>query len=69
MAQMKEGKKFVEFVIVVALVLTILTTYLAPLIMTASEDANLTGAGAGLLVLIIVLIILGLVYAAYKAFF
>lgn len=66
---MTKGKKVIEFVILIALVLTVLTTYLAPLIITASNDANLSAAGAGLLVLIIVMVILGLVYWAYETFF
>lgn len=66
---MTKGKKVIEFVILIALVLTVLTTYLAPLITTAAADANLSGAGAGLLVLIILMIVLGLVYWAYETFF
>jgi hypothetical protein len=63
------GKKVIEFVILIALVLTVLTQYLAPLIVDAMKDKNLSGAGAALLVLIIVMIILGLVYWAYETFF
>jgi hypothetical protein len=61
------GGKFIEFVIVCAIVLSVLTSYLAGLIKDAMTDPNLS-AYAGILGVVTLLVIIGLIRYAWKTF-
>lgn len=59
--------KFVEGVIGIGIVIYILRYFLAPAVMGAANDTNLSGYAA-LLGLVIIFIILALVYAGWSLF-
>jgi hypothetical protein len=61
------GDKFVDMVLTLAIVLTILTGFLVKLITEAQDDPNLT-AYAGLLGLILVIVIIGTVKYVWDTF-
>jgi hypothetical protein len=64
---MSMGDKFIDMVLTLAIVLTVLTGFLVGLIYRASQDENLT-AYAGLIGLIVVIVIIGCVRYAWKTF-
>jgi hypothetical protein len=63
----KMGEKFVDMVLTLAIVLTILTGFLVKLIKDAQTDPNLT-AYAGLIGLILVIVIIGTVKYVWDSF-
>jgi uncharacterized membrane protein len=64
---MSMGDKFIDMVLTLAIVLTVLTGFLVGLIYDAGQNENLT-AYVGLLGLIVVIVIIGCVRYAWKTF-